>query len=62
MQSLEGSNDGSSSSEKESSVAFSAEVNDIEYAHKVDVLLNIHDQLNLDKLQKVTYVLMLLPM
>ena len=55
MQSLEGSNDDSSSSEKESSVAFSAEGNDIEYANKgVDVLLNIHDQLDLDKLQKVT--------
>lgn len=55
MESLEGSNDDSSSSEKQGSSVLSAECNDIEYTHKgTDVLLNIHDQLDLDKLQKVT--------
>lgn len=55
MESLEGSNDDSSSSEKEGSSVLSAECNDIEYNHKgAGILLNIHDQLDLDKLQKVT--------
>lgn len=55
MESLEASHDDSSSSEKEGSSVLSAENNDIEYTHKgTDVLLNIHDQLDLDKLQKVT--------
>lgn len=54
VESLEGSNDDSSSSEKEGSSVPSAECNDFESTHKgADVLLNIHDQLDLDKLQKV---------
>lgn len=55
VESLEGSNDESASSEREGSSVLSAECNDIEYANKGgDVLLNVHDQLDLDKLQKVT--------
>eukprot|EP00903_Cladosiphon_okamuranus_P008717 g8350.t1 len=54
LESIEGNDEDSSSSEKEGSSVISAGCNDIEYTHKdADVLLNIHDQLDLDKLQKM---------
>lgn len=55
MEGLEGSMDDSSSSESVVDDESDADnYNDIDVDdHKADVLLNIHDQLDLDKLQKV---------
>lgn len=59
---LEESTDDSSSSEKGASTAVLSECDDIDVDTRkgANVLLNIHDQLDLNKLQKVSYTVLLL--